>query len=367
MLILIGPATTRPLAPLRTTTPPARYAVPVDIVSDCSVDVTAALTRFIESVPDHATITLARRGCYLVEGTLEFRDRNGLIIDGQQATVRATTTADDSRSHWRFYHGTDLTIRNLRIVGDDSAGGTADAFVAELQHQMGIDLRGVRGVRIADVLVEGVYGDCVYVGEGRDSATWTTDVEINGLTCVANGRSGVSVTAGRNVRIADSSLLQPGLWGVDIEPNGGRSGAVDVTIEGNLFAPGAGHRPFVQAVGDSGGGIVRGIAVVDNTVRGQSLATQFVPAPGQRWSDITFTGNTSNTSDPLLRVGDGEVPAVVTVVDIDGVTVADNYQPGSGADGTFLYAVRTCDVTYSENAFPGGGTMALVLPFACGS
>jgi hypothetical protein len=138
------------------------------------------------------------------------------------------------------------------------------------------------------------------------------------------------VTAGRNVTVAGNSILQPGLWGADIEPDGGDTGAVRVTVSENLFTPGAGFRPFVQAVGSSGGGTVSGIAVVGNTVQGAPLTTQFVPAAGQRWSGITFSGNTSDTPGALLPGGARQASAVVTMEDIDGVIVAGNRQPGSG-------------------------------------
>jgi hypothetical protein len=135
---------------------------------------------------------------------------------------------------------------------------------------MGIDLRGVRGVRILRVSVSQVYGDCVYVGAGEDGAMWTTGVEVRARTSSDAGRSGISVTAGRDVTVTDNSIPQPGLWGVDIEPNGGATGAVAVTVSHNLFTPGVGVglRPLVQAVGASGGGSVRGIAVVSSTSGG---------------------------------------------------------------------------------------------------
>jgi hypothetical protein len=134
--------------------------VPARIASDCSVDVTSALRAFLGGVPDRSTIRFLAHGCYTIDGMLELVGYSGLVIDGWGAMFRTATTADDSRSHWRFVGGSDLTIRDLRIVGADSRGGTAEAFVPSLQHQMGIDLRGFRGARIMDVIVSQVYGDC---------------------------------------------------------------------------------------------------------------------------------------------------------------------------------------------------------------
>src|SRR4051794_9831750 len=97
ILVLTSAATDTPTAG-RSSDPRTVYAVPADVARDCSDDVTAALTDFIQRVPDHSTIRFAHGGCYRVEGTLEFLGRNGLVIDGRHATIRATTTGDDSRS-----------------------------------------------------------------------------------------------------------------------------------------------------------------------------------------------------------------------------------------------------------------------------
>ncbi|MGY1618356.1 hypothetical protein ACI797_16575 [Geodermatophilus sp. SYSU D00691] len=340
--------------------------MPAGIAADCSADVTAELRAFLDGVPDHSTIVFTPRGCYRVDGTLELVGREGLVIDGRNATFRTTTRADDTRSHWRFVGGTDLTVTRMRIVGANSGGGTVDAFVPELQHQMGIDLRGPSGVRVEDVLISQVYGDCVYVGAGEHGGIWTRDVEVQDITCIAPGRNGVSVTAGEDVTVTGSTILQPGLWGVDVEPNGGATGAVDITITDDVFTPGVHYRPFFQAVGASGGGRVSGIRVEGNTVQGGTLATRFVPAPGQRWSDVTFSGNRSDTAGFFLPGSGSGAAAVVTVVDVDGVTVAGNHQPGSGRSQVFLHATGSCDVRYSDNSFPGGGPPAEVSPHPCG-
>jgi hypothetical protein len=360
LLALVGTALVKTSAPSDAFAPHRALRVPVAIASDCSRDVTTALSAFVAGVPDHSTIQFSAHGCYRVDGTLELVGRNGLVVDGQDATVRATTTGKRSRSHLRILGGSDVTIRNMRIVGRNTQGGTAHAFVPELQHQMGIDLRGVRGVRVEGVTVSYVYGDCVYVGAGDDDAAWTTDVEVRSSTCVAPGRSGMSVTAGRRITLTGNSILRPGLWGVDIEPNGGATGAVGVTISRNLFTLGPRSLPFVQAVGNSGGGTVSGISVLGNTVRRGSMTTQFVPAPGQRWSGITVSGNKSDTAD--TRSG-----TVVTVENVDGIAVVNNHQPGSGGNGVFLYASRTCGVQHAGNTFPGGGQLAVIVPYACGN
>jgi hypothetical protein len=105
--------------------------------------------------------------------------------------------------------------------------------------------------------------------------------------------------------------------------------------------------------------------VTGNVVRGGTLATLFVPAPGQRWSDVTFAGNTSDR--PWLPPAEDGVSgdAVVVAEDIDGITVVGNHQPGADGKGIFLYATRTCGVRSGGNDFPDGGELEVVVPYAC--
>jgi hypothetical protein len=56
---------------------------------------------------------------------------------------------------------------------------------------------------------------------------------------------------------------------------------------------------------------------------------------------------------------------VVNVWSIDGITIANNYQPGLGSDEDFIYASASCKVTQSGNQFPGGGTVAVIAPYSC--
>ena len=73
------------------------YKVPTSIAADCSVNVTAALQAWLDSLPDGATALLAAGGCYRVDGTPQLIDRNGLTIDGNGSTLRAFTDGPPER------------------------------------------------------------------------------------------------------------------------------------------------------------------------------------------------------------------------------------------------------------------------------
>src|SRR6267143_718996 len=69
------------------------YAVPSTVASNCSVDVTMALSTFIASVPDGTasapnTVLFGSGGCYRVDYPFVVAYRNNLTIDGNDATIR---------------------------------------------------------------------------------------------------------------------------------------------------------------------------------------------------------------------------------------------------------------------------------------
>src|SRR5436309_5344978 len=121
----------------------ATYTAPTEIAADCSVDVSAALTSWVATVPDNSVISFPTNGCYRIDGTVELDGRNGLDFEGNGSTFTATTVGDGNRAHWRFVGGSQITVRNMTVVGSDAAGGTSSAFDASLQWKHGADMPGV--------------------------------------------------------------------------------------------------------------------------------------------------------------------------------------------------------------------------------
>lgn len=354
----VPPTTTTTTPPPTTTTPPPTvYPVPASIASNCSADVTAALTTFINSVPDNSTITFTAGGCYLVQGTLQFSSRNGLTFEGNGATIEATTVADGQRAHWRFLSGSNITFHNMTIIGPDTTGYTV-LPTGSMEWQHGIDLRGVTGATISAMTIRNVYGDCIFLGISIDgSSTWASNVYAHDNTCQDNGRNGVTVDGAKGVTLDHNTYTRPGMYGVDIEPDNLPEGGENVSITNSTFSKGGSTWPFVGA-STCCSGVVDGITITGNTVHGMPLATEFLPGTGERWSNITFSNNTSDTAGYLLYNPVGLV--VILVENIDGITIDNNYQPGlTGAD--FIYACASTSVVQSGNQFPGGGPVATIV------
>lgn len=63
---------------------------PPPVASDCSVDVTDAFNSWLATVPNGSTINLARRGCYVSNGSIVFKNKRNITIRGHGAIIRAS-------------------------------------------------------------------------------------------------------------------------------------------------------------------------------------------------------------------------------------------------------------------------------------
>ena len=332
----------------------ATYAAPPAITSDCSVDVTQALTAWIASVPDHSTLVFPGAACYRIEGTIEIGNRNGLRFEGSGATFRATTTtAPSHRAQWRLTRGSQIVLREMTVQGANQTPGT---FVEALQHQHGVDIRGTAGVELDRVRIESPNGDCVYVGQPWSTTdTWSSAVHVHDGSCTGAGRNGVAVTAGRNVLVETTTFSRIGLNTFDLEPNGAGFGAQDVTFARNRIGRAA--FSVLAALGDAP---VSGITMRENTLVGQSLRVAALPR-GRRYAAFTIAGNVSDT---------GHYAPGSTAMDfirVDGLTVTGNTVPLSGENMAVAYVIESCNVTVSGNSYPGGVTEARISPYTCSS
>ena len=61
---------------------------PAAIADNCSHDVTAALLKWIRSVPNGFDPLISRHGCYQVDGSLQISNRSNLTFEGNGSTFR---------------------------------------------------------------------------------------------------------------------------------------------------------------------------------------------------------------------------------------------------------------------------------------
>lgn len=324
--------------------PQSQYVVPASISSNCSVDVTQALLKWIAAVPDKSTLVFAKGGCYSINGGLNFIKRHGLTIEGNGATFRIAPSGAPKLSHWNFRESSNITIRNMTLIGGNSNGGVAGPYIGSIQSQHGLEFRLSEKLLIENVHISQVWSDCVYVGGGENVAQATRDVVIRGLRCERTGRHAVGLTNSERVLIENSYMGNIRWSAIDIEPGGDMLLGRDITIRGNRFGKvrhalvgnkGKGAWPNVGRITftkneqvEPGYGCTEPIYFVYSVAgkyRGEYTITdnQFRPAclsvvKLAQVRDVTITGNRVDISDPRGR------SAVVNLRDAHNVKLTDN-------------------------------------------
>jgi hypothetical protein len=87
-----------------------------------------------------------------------------LLVEGNGATLAATTRGTRTRVHIGIDNSETIIVRNLTVKGaNPHAGATREAYQPEFEAQHGFNLGGVRHVLLDGVQASDVYGDFVYV------------------------------------------------------------------------------------------------------------------------------------------------------------------------------------------------------------
>lgn len=285
--------------------------VPSSIDPTGRADVTKPLHEFLAHVPNGSTIEFRKGGRYRVEGTLRLRDRHDLTFEGNGATIFATTRGDRTRSQWRFERGQRIVFHNIVVRGAHPHGGVyEDAYQPKYEAQHGFWFAGTRDVLLDHVTVTDVYGDFVYLGRDDETRTWSQRVTIRWSTFARNGRQGISVTAGRDVRIEHNSIKDTRRATIDLEPNTRSWGAERVVIADNVI--GAGRLKFVAA---GGAGPVNHVQVLRNVLVGHQLSIDVVAPEGTRRTDWLVDGNRTDKQAHQRQI---------RMVRVDNVVVRNN-------------------------------------------
>jgi hypothetical protein len=278
-------------------------AIPSSIDATGKTDASAALTAFFKSVPAGSTIQFKADGVYRMDIGLVVTRRDNLVLEGNGATLKSTGDWSDSNSLITLRSATRITIRDLKLVGNNPTPGVYHP-AQEWAH--GIHVSGGSNIDISGVTTGSTWGDCLHV------SAWADSVSFRDSTCLSAGRHGVAITAGRNVTVQRCSFGTIGYGALDIEPNASTDGAVNIKFLDNSIAAQTGV--FFAANG-AAGSTVSDVTVDGNTVSGGTLRSIVTLA---RRSNIVFTNNVSSMegAGPLLNFSH-----------IDGLTVTGNVEP----------------------------------------
>ena len=345
--------------------PPAMAQSPVSsppprLANDCSVDVTAKLNRWIDSVPDGSTLSFAAGGCYRIEGTVLVKNRRGLTFEGNGATFRAFTDGTgfvdnlQIRNHFYLWGGADLVMRNLKIQGENGDSG----YRREYAGQRGVRIAGVQRALLENLTVTDVRGDFVEVDpDYYQTWRWSSDITIRNSTFHHSGRQGFSITGGRRIWFQNNRIGGTGLSIFDIEPDSGTGqdakgfptygGAADVHIvnndvgrAGTLFFGNVVRNPDV---------VTKDIEISGNRLRGTPLNIWSVGHRDRHYKRFTITDNVSDTPYAGPRGG-------VELVFVDDAVISGNKVPfyfGSRAPEVAVRTWGSTGVSVTGNKFPG--------------
>jgi hypothetical protein len=341
-----SPATPAPLPTATARPSPGLIVVPATIDATGSTDVTAALQAVIDAAPDGSTIRFRPGSSYLISHAIEITERADLVIDGEGATI--TLGGDPTLRHRRnlwLVGSTGITITGFTLVGANPAPGVLDR---ERQFEHGIWVDGSVATHIEGITVVNPYGDCVYVGDRDGRLGWSEGVVVLDMDCHGTGRNGVSVVAGRDVRIEASTFGTIGLHAIDLEPNEQTppQGADRIAVIGNVV-DGPVEDYFFAA---NGWGPISNLIVTGNVLTGVPLhiTVQPIGRSGYIRRAVSITDNRSDTA-----WDNAENPAF-KFRSVIGLTVSGNVAPLAGPGAPMIEVINSCQVTVQDNEFPGG-------------
>jgi hypothetical protein len=327
--------------------PTTQVQVPASINATGAQDVSAEMQDFIGSVPDNRVIVFPAGATYRCERTLQFVERNDLLVEGNGAILWASVAEPtDSASYNRNRANIDILrcnrfwVRNLRVKGANVNGGTSTiAQVTALEAQHSFNIRGGENVIVEGCEMWEMYGDGVYIRSGAKK------VKIRGNWIHHNGRQGLAIAGAEDV-LVDGNLIEEIRRGIlDIEPPSGGSHLYRLRFSNNII--GSSRLQFLPSQG--GASYIEYIDVRDNTFKDGGYLRVTVRTPvyhigylRNHWrfiNNITPTKKADNRAVVINRVADFHFE--------------DNKQHGSPSRGTYFIEGQGCRITAVNNDVTG--------------
>jgi hypothetical protein len=217
------------------TRPPGSIEAPPYIVSDCSVNVSAALQTWLQGLAPGTVWYSPVGSCYLIDNGITLTFPRGITIDGGVFTERSLGWL--GRRAFFVIGGADMTFEHLTIQGPDMTNvwDPARAF------QSGIELDGTTNAVIANVRINNVFGDGITLSPLRGSADHSSGVIIKPVTNLTMtnvwidgaGRQGISPVSVQNATMTNITLHNIDMNAFDFETDGqGNEGGENVRING---------------------------------------------------------------------------------------------------------------------------------------
>jgi len=157
------------------------------------------------------------------------------IPDGGRLNLNGSTIKKTAATGTAMLTG--LTVSDIEIWGGTLDGDKA-SYAATTEWRHGIDLRDCANINLHNLSSTLNKGDGIYIG--ASGTAHCSNVTLTNVTCPANHRNGMSVTAVSGLTatacLFESSSGTRPMSGVDIEPNAGNILCENITLMSCVFA-----------------------------------------------------------------------------------------------------------------------------------
>lgn len=308
--------------------------VPTSIDATGSTDVSAAMNAFIASVPNGRVIQFPTGATYRFSQAIRLTGRSDLRFEGNGDTLIASDTASAAprNSHFLIESGSNrIYIGSFHGVGASPAAnvGTVSALDLVKQNSEFVATYGAHNVEIANVTVERVWGDGIYLGAdaGGGGSNPTTRVWWHDSRVFSAGRNGLAIEYADQVTIERVGFDKIALHVLDIEPDSAGHGGTNVRFTDNPVDTYGHTNHFVSylfAANGAAGSITTDVYVERNTVVGNAAGYNGAPLG----LNTTVRGPTRQRIYVRDNSTSRSVAGPVMYFDhVDGVTVTGNAQP----------------------------------------
>ena len=202
---------------------------PASIASDCSVDVSLVLKKWLQSLPAGRTVLMAPGSCYLVDTGIKLVDRQGLTMFGGTFRNESDSVSPGENSKgaavFTFVGGSDIALEDMHIYGANPGG-----YHPRLAFDGGIELEGTNGATIRSDTISDTFGDGVTLAPLRGGADHnsgqilapSSQVSIRDVTVDGAGRQGDSrsgqTSQDRRRRAVRGARGRPHALGLGVTP-----------------------------------------------------------------------------------------------------------------------------------------------------
>lgn len=225
---VVNPAYNREADSLRQFAADLTNYLPVNYVTDGSVDYSYQLQKGIDSnkivlMPDFPVLT---SGVRLRSGSVVIFQKNSLLVMTPSNQVYYEVLGIDNVNNVKVYFP--------KIIGErDQHIGTKGEW------GFGIAIQSAKNVSIIGAVVSNCWGDGIYInGKGVSSLVDSSDsisILIDGGCLDNNRRNGISIIEGNNIVIRNSVISNTNgtmpMTGIDIEPNNGSGELKHITLD----------------------------------------------------------------------------------------------------------------------------------------